>query len=106
MTQQQRIDQLGFEFMGWTKTSAGDWLNKGVWVAQRTWNPFISLDDAHRLLEECERRGLQWKVGADLQASTGARCTLMATPEQITNTVWAVAELGEKDGTEADKPPE
>lgn len=69
------------------------------------WNPLVSLDDAHLLLDECKRRGLLNAVVDAMGAAANppwrtAPCHwvlhgLLATPEQITRAVRAVARSDE-----------
>ncbi len=103
--EQQRIDRLAIEFMGWHRLPGDWWGHQGCFAAPTSWNPFESHDDAHDLLEECGRRGLESKYlrkkaaiislhsGPDDNLSWGLE---MATAKQQAEAVESVAGLGEK----------
>ena len=101
-TQQQRIDRLAIEFMGWhRKARRSWWLNaSNEPCAYWGWNPFASLDDARRLLEECDRRNLFGKLEdrfytISVHWRLALKSGLMTTAEQQTEAVWVAAGLGE-----------
>lgn len=64
-----------------------------------TFEPFSDLNHARLLLEECERRGIWFRVTGKLWAATNEHQGrgiigrgLLATAEQITLAVWAVVQ--------------
>ena len=100
------------EWMGWRSDSFDD----GVIVYRDgsvfTFDPFTSLHDVGRLLVECKDRGLMQKVACwlyklnpDAMSSEGSLMLraiavgLLATAEEITLAVLAVAEEQAKDAT-------
>ncbi len=113
LTQQQRIDRLAIEFMGWHRLPGDWWGHQGCFAAPTSWNPFESHDDAHLLLLECERRGLLDRVLDTLRTAVTANeahwpgprrvswCghnvekVFMATAAQKTEAVESVAGLGD-----------
>lgn len=51
MTQQEKIEKLEKELMGWQEVAKGD-----------HWNPYRNIADAWMIVEEMERRGYFWQI--------------------------------------------
>ncbi len=58
MTNQEKIERLATDVMGWKENASGMWYDKeGRYLAFEYWNPFVNIADAWMLVEKMEQKG-------------------------------------------------